>query len=228
MTSANIVETRLNQTVIWHDPSLLSSDEAALEGLFDIAYWQQKQAVLGSAKGRGTTWFVQGQLPMALRHYYRGGLFGKLVRDQYLFHGWQQTRCYQEFALLAQLRALNIPVPRPVAARVQRCGVFYRADILVERIEGAQDLVATLQAQPLTPEVYQQIGRLVRQLHDAGICHTDLNIHNILQDQSGRLWLIDFDKCGSKQGEGWKADNLARLQRSFIKEQKKTTNPLAT
>jgi 3-deoxy-D-manno-octulosonic-acid transferase len=29
---------------------------------------------------------------------------------------------------------------------------------------------------------------------------------------------VDFDKCGLRPGEAWKAQNLARLQRSLRKE----------
>ncbi|MGL5250701.1 MAG: lipopolysaccharide kinase InaA family protein, partial [Enterovibrio sp.] len=67
----------------------------------------------------------------------------------------------------------------------------------------------------------QQIGRVIRQMHDASVCHTDLNIHNILLDSHEQCWLIDFDKCGERQGEGWKLDNLARLKRSFAKERER-------
>ncbi|WP_438882302.1 lipopolysaccharide kinase InaA family protein, partial [Bacillus cereus group sp. Bc256] len=81
---------------------------------------------------------------MALRHYYRGGLFGKLVKDQYWFTGWETTRCGAELTLLAYLRAKKLPVPRPVAARAVKSGRTYRADILVEKVRGARDLVAIL------------------------------------------------------------------------------------
>ncbi len=45
----------------------------------------------------------------------------------------------------------------------------------------------------------------VRKMHDAGVNHTDLNIHNILLDTTKRV-IIDFDKCGHQAlvmtGEG--------------------------
>ncbi len=86
------------------------------------------------------------------------------------------------------------------------------------KIDGARDLVGILTEETLTPAQYRAVGRLVRQLHDAGVCHTDLNIHNILLDNEGQFWLIDFDKCGRRDGDSWKAANLSRLQRSFNKE----------
>jgi len=37
---------------------------------------------------------------------------------------------------------------------------------------------------------------------------------------------VDFDKCGLRPGDSWKAANLARLQRSLVKEQKRHTGTL--
>ena len=204
---------------IWFDPLLLAEPP---ERCFDPEYWQQAGKVIGSAQGRGTTWFVQGEkLEMALRHYRRGGLFGKLVEDAYWFTGWQHTRGAAELQLLDKLVQGGVRVPRPVAARAVRHGLTYQADLLVEKVAGARDLVALLMDAPLPEIVWRAIGQMVRQMHDLQVCHTDLNSHNILLDQMQQVWLIDFDKCGEQAGEGWKSKNLARLQRSFIKEQGK-------
>ena len=193
---------------------------------FTPHFWQQQGRVTGSAQGRGTTYFLQSAdlfgVNCALRHYYRGGLWGKLNRDLYWFKDLESTRSFAEFKLLHRLREAGLPVPQPIGARVQKCGAFYRADLLSERIENAQDLTALLQQNQLTEQEWQQIGALIRRLHDLQICHTDLNAHNILcqqQEQGERkFWLIDFDKCGEKSGSFWKQDNLQRLKRSFLKE----------
>lgn len=58
-------------------------------------------------------------------------------------------------------------------------------------------------------------------MHDLQVNHTDLNIHNILVDNNSVVWLIDFDKCGVKEGDSWKESNLSRLKRSFYKEKNK-------
>ncbi|KXF82729.1 3-deoxy-D-manno-octulosonic acid kinase [Enterovibrio coralii] len=205
-----------NNVRVWFDETLLKED---VSRCFDVDFWQQKDAILGSATGRGTTWFVQTDtVPAALRHYRRGGLFGKLVADSYFFSGWENTRSAQEFNLLQYIKAQGIAVPRPLAARAIRDGMTYRADLLVEKVDGAKDLVDILMQTSLPADKYREIGELVRKLHDAGVCHTDLNIHNILLDDKGVFWLIDFDKCGRRNGESWKAANLSRLLRSFRKE----------
>jgi len=39
--------------------------------------------------------------------------------------------------LLAMMHAEGLPVPKPIAARVQHQGLFYRGDILIERFADA-------------------------------------------------------------------------------------------
>ncbi len=55
-------------------------------------------------------------------------------------------------------------------------------------------------------------------MHNAGVNHTDLNIHNILIDDQDKVWIIDFDKCYKQEHGEWKKHNLERLKRSFKKE----------
>lgn len=201
---------------VWFDKELLNeSAELSCEAPF----WYIQDKVVGTAKGRGTTWFIQlDGLQGALRHYRRGGLFGKLVKDSYLFKGWEETRSYQEFVLLQKLRLSGVNVPRPIAARAQKTGFTYRADLLSERIPNSRDLMAVLERAPLTKEVYSAIGAQIKRLHQAQVTHTDLNIHNILLDDQNKVWIIDFDKCYQQAGNEWKQANLDRLKRSFIKE----------
>ncbi len=203
---------------ILFDETLLKEKEV-FECL-DVSYWQEKQAIVGSAKGRSTTWFVQTQmLTAALRHYCRGGVIGRFIRDHYLFLGWEKTRSSREFLLLRHLAENEIPVPRPLAARAVKRGLFYQADLLVEKIKNTQSLVGFLKLNELDAKNYYQIGRMIRKLHNLNVYHADLNINNILIDEAGKFWLIDFDKCAVQKGERWKQSNLKRLLRSFKKEQ---------
>ena len=201
---------------IWYDETLL---EESPECSFDPDFWQKNDNVIGSAQGRGTTWFVQTQtIRAALRHYHRGGLLGKLVKDHYIFTGWGQTRSYQEFQLLLKLIQAGVHVPRPIAARACKRNLFYQADLLSEKIENARDLVSILQERAISDSLYQKIGKEVRKMHNAQVNHTDLNIHNILIDDTDKVWIIDFDKCAVEKSDSWKSENLSRLKRSFIKE----------
>lgn len=212
----------------------LFADEVGQEGVnaeqaaqfFNPQYWQQQNRVIGSAQGRGTTYFLATEdlfgVNTALRHYYRGGLWGKINRDYYSFTGLEKTRSFAEFLLLERLHQAGLAVPKPIAAKVEKTVFGYRADLLTQRIEDAKDLTDLLQHQELSEQAWQNIGKLIGQLHKEQICHTDLNAHNILVQNFGQnnesYWLLDFDKCGERAGQAWKQENLARLHRSFIKE----------
>lgn len=194
-----------------------------IQSLLNCENFENSDRLLGYSKGRGTTWFLNAMselgINVVLRHYYRGGLFGKFVKDSYFFTQFEKTRAYKEFFLLQQMLAWGLPVPRPVAIKVESKLCCYRADIMLEKLENTQDLSKVLQSQQLSNKQYEQIGQLIRKLHNHQVHHSDLNIHNILLGQDEKFWLIDFDKCSIEQGESWKQNNLDCLLRSFKKEQ---------
>ncbi len=49
------------------------------------------------------------------------------------FHRLGKTRSYQEFMLLNHLCDAGVNVPGPIAARVQKNGLLYKADLLSEK-----------------------------------------------------------------------------------------------
>lgn len=215
---AGFVEIRQDKDICWLREDSLSSLSSEL---FEPSFWHARNAITGTATGRGITWFVRdGERELVLRHYRRGGLFGRLIKDLYAGLDPANSRAMRELALLAAMRKEDLPVPVPIGARLHRIGPLYRADLLIGRIPAARDLLAVLQSAPLTASQWQQIGAMIGRFHTAGIDHTDLNIHNILLDSDGQSWLIDFDKCDRRPAGPWQQANLARLQRSFEKEKR--------
>lgn len=185
---------------------------------FDPAYWRSEGALVGQAKGRGTTWFVrQGDEQWALRHYLRGGLVARLITDHYLWTGLQRTRAWREWHVTAKLHQSGLPVPAPVAARVVRHGLGYSADLITQRIADVVSLSQHLAGSALMHDDWRRLGALLRRFHDAGLNHADLNAHNILVDSRGEFWLIDFDKARLYGTGHWQQDNLLRLRRSLRK-----------
>lgn len=198
--------------------------------LFMPQTWQKAQRIIGHARGRGVTWFIGTQdlwgINVALRHYYRGGLWGKFNKDLYYGKDLAMSRSFAEFSLLQKLYQAGVAVPKPIAAHVQKVKFgFYRADLICELIEDAKDLAAILQVMQLSPLQWRKIGQLIKQLHAYQVCHTDLNAHNILLQHPHtaheKFYLIDFDKCYERLGDDWKKSNLDRLHRSFLKEVKR-------
>lgn len=201
---------------IWFDRKQMPSMQPKW---FDPAYWRAQNALTGEAMGRGTTYFFSHKgRQYVLRHYRRGGLIGKLVKDRYLFTQLHHTRPWRELKLLNEMAQLGLPAPRAVAAQVIRKGLFYRADLICERIEDAQDVHNLLLNGPVEATVWQDIGSTIRRFHDYQVYHHDLNIHNIMRDINGQIWLIDFDRCDRRKGQSWKRANLDRLLRSLNKE----------
>jgi len=205
---------RTTDGAILYDDALLSH---AGEEHFDPRYWQASGAVTSAVGGRGDALVVvvPGGGEWVLRHYRRGGLPARVSRDFYLWFGSERSRPWREWRLLASLYEEGLPVPQPVAARVVRVGVGYRGDLLTRRIPAARSLAESLRAGNTVP--WQDIGRTLRRFHDANVCHADLNAHNVMLDEDGRVWLLDFDRGTRRRDGSWKQANLRRLQRSLRK-----------
>ncbi len=185
---------------------------------FEPDYWQQHGTVSSAIGGRGTVVFINsGSSLWALRHCHRGGLVSRVFKDHYVWFGEQYVRSFREFRMLNILHADGLPVPRPVAARYQRDGLAYTADLITERIDGALPLSQRLVYDPLPPSTWRIIGAGLRRFHDAGACHSDLNAHNILLDNAACMYLVDFDRGRIRPPGRWREANLKRLQRSLNK-----------
>lgn len=190
---------------------------------FNADYWQSQGLVKGAATGRSTAWFIASEpTDMLLRHYYRGGLVGKVNKDRFKREAVFKSRAMAEFELLLALRERDLPVPEPLAARYVKAPLWgYRADILVAVIADAKDVFKLLGERELEAGEWECLGKTIRQLHEHQVYHSDLNCHNLMLDAAGKAWIVDFDKCGFREPGEWRQANLDRLLRSFKKEQGK-------
>jgi 3-deoxy-D-manno-octulosonic acid kinase len=187
--------------------------------MFDAGHWNSLDGTPETATGgRGTVVFIRhdGQ-DWALRHYRRGGLPGRLLSDQFLYLGEPATRSFREFRLLQELYRMGLPVPRPVAAHYQRAGAIYRADLITSRIANARPLSQLLLRDEFPADSWPAVGKLLRRFHEAGVFHADLNAHNILMDDAGEFYLLDFDRGRIRPHGIWISSNLKRLSRSLRK-----------
>jgi 3-deoxy-D-manno-octulosonic acid kinase len=201
---------------ILYDEALLSHASATL---FSPNHLRRLQDLNQAGDGRGKTWIVEGQEgDWVLRHYHRGGLVARINPDVYVWTGLANTRAWREWHLLDSLYKDGFPVPRPVAAQVERRGLWYRGDLITQLIPGTRSLASALRASAIEMLPWGSIGACIRRFHDASVYHADLNAHNILLDADDRVYLLDFDR-GERRASGvlWKEITLKRLRRSLYK-----------
>jgi 3-deoxy-D-manno-octulosonic acid kinase len=185
---------------------------------FDPSHWRRQNAVTGEAPGRGATlFFAEHGREFALRHYRRGGFVANLSADRYLWRGELATRPFAEWHLTYHLAHAGLPVAPPVAARYVRHGFSYRGDLITERLMGTLSLAAALREGSVPLLTWVGVGRCLRRFHDLGVCHADLNAHNILLGGEAGAYLIDFDRATLRRPGLWRDANLVRLRRSLDK-----------
>jgi len=214
----------LTETVEKTATGAILYDKAIINQISDKRFtpegWLHAEAVTGSLRsaGRGNTMFV-GNVPrqFVLRHYMRGGLVGKLIRDAYVFSGADKTRSFREWRLLDKLAANNMRVPRPAAARYVQRGTFYTADIITVRVPGIVPLSKYIADNKPDAAFWQACGAAIYEFHEAGVYHADMNAYNVQIDPDGLLWLLDFDKGALRLPGRWQQETLSRLHRSLRK-----------
>jgi 3-deoxy-D-manno-octulosonic acid kinase len=205
----------IDRGAILFDPELVDTPGPQL---FDRAHWRAGGALTELAGGRGSIHFIDdGRRQWALRRYLRGGVPALVSRGRYLYCGEERTRSFRELRLLDSLRRRGLPVPVPVAAIYRRAFLSYVAELITVRIVGARSLSDLLAAGAMDDACWAAIGRCLRRFHDMGVHHADLNAQNILLDQEGKVWVLDFDRGRERAPGAWRERALGRLARSLAK-----------
>lgn len=200
-------------------------------------------------KGRGQVGLINIHRPgheperLVLRPYLRGGLMGRLFHDRY----FDSQRSLKELELYQEARRRNIPSLEVLGAITRECrGLGYRHGIITRYLEGVEDLAALIARSP-SPELQRPglqkaalkcVGQTLRQMHDGGFNHADLNLKNILvrvppEADAAALesWVIDFDGGqfhDAPLSRSQRRRNLIRLLRSFVKFHKKQPDCFTT
>lgn len=173
-----------------------------------------------SVGGRNSAWFIKlNNIDAVLRHYRRGGIIGKVIKNNYFWAGLQKTRSFHEFNILNNIYNQGLCVPQPIAAIAQRKGLTYTAAIIVTTIENSKTLAEIiLQDENVNETISAAVAKSIIKLHNSGFWHADLNAYNILIDNENRAWIIDFDKAqNTVLTPKLRKNNLLRLQRSILK-----------
>ena len=181
--------------------------------------------------GRGSIGAVPGLRVdgsrVLVRQARRGGLIGLFIADVF----WGRCRPFRELEVAERARARGVPTPEVLAAsRRTLFGLFYRGAVYTKELTGTSDLhtylascAGGLDATSLRRkrDTVREAGRVVRVAHDAGLCHADLQLRNVLVRHDGppAVFLADLDKAGWREPLPRRSRimNLLRLRRSAAK-----------
>jgi 3-deoxy-D-manno-octulosonic acid kinase len=161
---------------------------------------------------------------LVIRRYSHGGLLRTLTRNLYLFG----SRSFRELALTEEIRSCGISTIPSIGAIHRRIFFpFYQAYFLSVEVPRAMDLIQYFNGMEAPPsrenisskrKTIRSAGLLIREFHQAGFFHGDLQLKNILV-AGDLLFLIDFDRSYRKSilSARERMQNLLRLNRSAEK-----------
>ncbi len=162
---------------------------------------------------------------MVLRQYSHGGLLRTITGSLYLLG----MRSFRELAITEEIRCCGIPTIEPIGAihQVTSFPIFYRAYLLTLEVPEALNAIQYLQKIGERPGgetlrhkriMIRHSGLLLRQFHQSGFFHRDLQLKNILV-AGDRILMIDFDRSYRKSilSTAERMKNLLRLNRSAEK-----------
>lgn len=221
VTNSRYKVITIDNSIILYDANLISTPTLSL---FNAKQHDPEKINIGTAQQRTgigrakVAYFSSDNRKLVLKHYYRGGMIASFLKDSYFGLSIEHSRAFREWKLLKIMKGFGLPVPDAVAARIEKKTLTYRADLITEEIENIKTLSDALSTEKLNSFMWEKIGACIKSFHNHNIYHADLNARNILVENGGGIYLIDFDNSYVRKGPGvWKAANLARLKRSLLK-----------
>ncbi len=213
--------------VRWRDQHLESFERGPVCGVVRRGWRDRLEHLLFAGDvgepiegGRGSTRRVETERgALVVRRFRRGGAM-RWLGDLYF---GRDPRPLREFDLLIRARRRGLPVPEAIAAVVERRFVLaYRGQLFMTEVPRAVPLLAFLEANagydwPLL------VASHLREIHDAGLEHPDLNLGNLLvTSRAGRdgIVFVDLDRASLHAvplGATGRARALRRLRRSAAK-----------
>lgn len=167
---------------------------------------------------------IPGGMKMVLRKYSHGGLLRAFNRDLFLLG----ARSFKELSLTEGIRASGIPTVQPIGAIHQIIfWPLYRAYLLSLEIPQGKNLIQYFQEKGSSPsrqnllhkrKTIQAAALLLRQFHQKGFYHRDLQLKNLLV-AGDQVFIIDFDRSYRKEvlSVSQRIKNILRLNRSVEK-----------
>lgn len=206
--------------------SLVRADERESfrgQGLHRPEAWDALLAPTRQASGRGGVARIRPTAARGwvLKRMRRGGLLAPLWRDRYL----GTIRLLDNLDAPLRAARAKIPTAAPVGLLVRSVGWgLVEGWLAFEEIEGGIDLAKRFRdSQSPTRDELACAMALVREMHDVGIDHPDLNLGNLLlrgSASSCEAFVIDLDRATFHEtglGFGRRQKAIRRIERSLLK-----------
>jgi 3-deoxy-D-manno-octulosonic acid kinase len=129
---------------------------------------------------------------VVIKEYRRGGMLRFIRRRYYVRRG--ATRPERELRNLLAARAAGLNVPEPIVS-VSRGLLVYRGWLVTRLIVGRSLVDVVRSGTDGVPELVDDLTRQVGLLIDRRVAHVDLHPGNVLIDEAGTVFLLDFDRA---------------------------------
>ncbi|HEY6395492.1 MAG TPA: lipopolysaccharide kinase InaA family protein [Candidatus Binataceae bacterium] len=158
-----------------------------------------------------------------LRRSRRGGMMRFVLND--LFVG-ANPRPLAELDIAVRARKRGVPLAEPMGAAVQwTAPMLYRGFFLTRAAPGMTlwEFIRTDDDPTVRAHVLGEANAAIRKMHECGLRHADLNLHNLFVTTAGESFaviVLDLDKArlyDTALSPAMRASNFARLARSAHK-----------
>jgi len=162
-------------------------------------------------------------IELFVRRCRRGGMIAWLLSDVYV---GLAPRPFNELRVAAEALKRGVPTAEPIGAMAEWIGpALYRGFFLTRAVRGMTlwEFVQTDDDPIVRRHVLEQAHAAIAAMHEKGLFHADLNLHNLLVTRAAESFtvvIIDLDKARLLDGPlpaPVRRANLARLMRSARK-----------
>ncbi len=196
--------------------TMLQDDQLVnLYNLFKVKLKGERSAVSqGNSVVRGDI----GNLKVVVKHYKRGGAIHFLNKHHYV-SSLTASRAKKEFQFLEIVRKKGVNAPEPIAYAIKG-GFIYRNWLATKEIENAKglNLLGDGDVEKIEKYIKELAGQLKILIRNK-IFHVDLHPGNVIFDDKGKVYILDFDKARFFKGSfnALRDKYILRWRRAVIK-----------
>ena len=217
---SDFLKLEIGRRVLYLKRYLVPNASAIIARLGDL---RSSTAQGAGNRASGFVIHLDGSAEIFVRRARRGGLMRFLVNDLYF---GVRPRPLRELAVAVEAYRRGVATAEPLGAMVESVGTaIYRGFFLTRAIRGMTlwEFVRTDDDPVVRSHVLGQARRAIDTMHQNGLFHADLNLHNLFVTQAGESFatiILDLDKARlfrTSVPAGRRRLNLARLRRSARK-----------